>query len=316
MTKSEILFYYESRQNPNGDPDSENQPRLMHDETIMVTDVRIKRTIRDFAKEKYGYTLFVDNSKDGSFVTADTRAKDIAKENDDKTGDYVQILLENTFDVPLFGGLVTIRKPKDNEEGESGSQKITGPLQFGIGRSVNRVNLIQPTITSRFVGAVKNESKAQHGTIGKFYAVEYALIKIHGAINPVNLGKYLVDNEKIKKNFTKYCEQLPEILYDGTTQLVTRSKYPQRSILYLQVDYKDVMYNDLPSIISENSNLKDKDITPTELGESPFDFTKLVKTLNERKDKIEKIRIKYDDEIESDVSEMLSQLDSIKVDNL
>ncbi len=315
MTKSEILFYYESRQNPNGDPDSENQPRLMHDETIMVTDVRIKRTIRDFAKEKYGYTLFVDNSKDGDFVTADTRAKDIAKENNDKTGDYVQILLENTFDVPLFGGLVTIRKPKEGEKGESGSQKITGPLQFGIGRSVNRVNLIQPTITSRFVGAVKDESKAQHGTIGKFYAVEYALIKIYGALNPVNLGKYL-ENPKIEENFTKYCEELPTILYDGTTQLVTRSKYPQRSILYLQVDYKDVMYNDLPSIVSENINLRSKDTTPTELGESPFDFTKLVKTLNERKDKIEKIRIKYDDEIKSDVSEMLSQLDGIKVDNL
>lgn len=316
MTKSEILFYYESRQNPNGDPDSENQPRLMHDETIMVTDVRIKRTIRDFAKEKYGYTLFVDNSKDGSFVTADTRAKDIAKENNDKTSDYVKILLENTFDVPLFGGLVTIRKPKKDEEGESGSQKITGPLQFGIGRSVNRVNLIQPTITSRFVGAIKNEAKAQHGTIGKFYAVEYALIKIHGALNPVNLGEYLEKNPKIKENFTKYCKEIPEILFDGTTQLVTRSKYPQRSILYLQVDYKDVLYNDLPSIVSENSNLRDKDTTPTELGESPFDFTKLVKTLNERKDKIEKIRIKYDDEIESDVSKMLSQLDGIKVDNL
>ena len=315
MTKSEILFYYESRQNPNGDPDSENQPRLMHDETIMVTDVRIKRTIRDFAKEKYGYTLFVDNSKDGSFVTADTRAKDIAKECNDKTSDYVKILLENTFDVPLFGGLVTIRKPAKGEEGESGSQKITGPLQFGIGRSVNRVNLIQPTITSRFVGAIKDESKAQHGTIGKFYAVEYALIKIHGALNPVNLGEYL-KNPKIKENFTKYCNELPEILYNGTTQLVTRSKYPQRSILFLQVDYKDVLYNDLPSIVSENSTLHSKDTTPTELGESPFDFTKLIKTLNARKDKIEQIRIKYDDEIKSDVSEMLSQLDGIKVDTL
>jgi Cas7 group CRISPR-associated protein Csh2 len=56
--KKELLFYYESRQNPNGDPGFENQPRLMSDGTIMVTDVRIKRTIRDYAKNKYGVTLF------------------------------------------------------------------------------------------------------------------------------------------------------------------------------------------------------------------------------------------------------------------
>ena len=55
---SEILFYYESRQNPNGDPGFENQPRLMPDDTIMVTDVRIKRTIRDYARDVKGETLF------------------------------------------------------------------------------------------------------------------------------------------------------------------------------------------------------------------------------------------------------------------
>ena len=61
--KKELLFYYESRQNPNGDPGFENQPRLMSDGTIMVTDVRIKRTIRDYAKNKYNVTLFVDFGK-------------------------------------------------------------------------------------------------------------------------------------------------------------------------------------------------------------------------------------------------------------
>ena len=45
-------------QNPNGDPGFENQPRLMPDETIMVTDVRIKRTMRDYARDVKGETLF------------------------------------------------------------------------------------------------------------------------------------------------------------------------------------------------------------------------------------------------------------------
>ena len=65
-SKKEILFYYESRQNPNGDPGFENQPRLMPDGTIMVTDVRVKRTIRDYAKTALNETIFVDYGKEGN----------------------------------------------------------------------------------------------------------------------------------------------------------------------------------------------------------------------------------------------------------
>lgn len=304
MTKSEILFYYESRQNPNGDPDAENQPRLMHDETIMVTDVRIKRTIRDYAKEKFGYTLFVDYGEDGNPVTADKRAKEIAKDTEEKNPDYIKILLENTFDVPLFGGLVTIRgkKSKDEDE-ESGSQKLTGPVQFALGRSVNKVNLIQPSITSRFVGAEKEGKKIQHSTIGKFYSVEYALIKITGAINPANLGAYL-DNKQIKEKFNEHVEGIPMILWDGTNQLTTRSKYPQKSVLYIQVDYKDTMHNDLGDLIKENESLKDR---ATELGSKPFAFDELVSKLNQRKAQIEKIKAKSADQV--DITQFTSKLD-------
>jgi CRISPR-associated protein Csh2 len=307
MTKSEILFYYESRQNPNGDPDADNQPRLMHDNTIMVTDVRIKRTIRDYAKENKKYMLFVDFDENGVPVTADKRAKDIAKKVKDKTPDYIKILLEHTFDVPLFGGLVTIRK---SEKEKGGSQKLTGPVQFGIGRSVNPVHIIQPAIIGRFVG---DKTKGDHSTIGRFYSVEYALIKTSGAINPANLGEYLKDSG-IKKNFTQYCDELPLILWDGTTQLVTRSKYPQRSVLFIQVDYKDTMYNDLADLVSESNVYKEEQVAG--LVDDSFNFEKLVDTLNERKDQIEKIRIKCIDEIKKDVSDALASIKGIKIDRL
>ena len=64
--KKEILFYYESKANPNGDPGFDDQPRLMNDGTIMVTDLRLKRTIRDHAKNNLNKTIFVDYDK---FVT-------------------------------------------------------------------------------------------------------------------------------------------------------------------------------------------------------------------------------------------------------
>jgi len=291
MIKKEILFYYESRQNPNGDPGFENQPRLMPDETIMVTDVRIKRTMRDYAKTKHGQTLFVDYGNDGEPTTADKRAKEIVGGN---KGDLIRGLLEKTFDVPLFGALVTIRNVKKGD-----SQKLTGPLQFGISRSVNKVSIINPTITGRFVGKTEKQT-----TIGKFYSVEYALIKVHGCLNPQNLGEYGND-KKIKRNFEEKTDMIFECMWNGTTELVTRSKYPQRSILYIDVSYKDTIHNDLPNLVVERKDLMGR---AEKLGESPFDFKNLIYTLSKRKKSVDKVRVCGASVIEKDVDRLVSAL--------
>jgi len=293
MSKKEILFYYESRQNPNGDPGFENQPRLMPDETIMVTDVRIKRTMRDYAQTKHGQTLFVDYGKDGKPTTADKRAKEIVG---GKKGDLILGLLEKTFDVPLFGALVTIRDKK-----KGGSQKLTGPLQFGISRSVNKVNIINSTITGRFQGKVEKQT-----TIGKFYFVEYALIKVHGFLNPQNLGEY-GKNEKIRKIFEEKTGMIFDCMWYGTNELVTRSKSPQRSILYIEVSYKDTIYNDLPDLVVEREDLKKRAM---ELGRSPFIFKKLIDTLSKRKESIDEVRVCGASKIEEDVDQLVSALKS------
>src|SRR5689334_2111926 len=104
--RKEILFYYESRQNPNGDPGFENQPRLMSDGTIMVTDVRIKRTIRDYARDVKQESLFVDYDKNGSPTKADDKAKEIVGGVDSLLpANTMELMLEKTYDVPLFGAL-------------------------------------------------------------------------------------------------------------------------------------------------------------------------------------------------------------------
>ncbi len=280
-TKKEILFYYESRQNPNGDPGFENQPRLMSDGTIMVTDVRIKRTIRDYAKNKLGETLFVDYGKDGKPVTADDRTKELL---DSLDGDVIGGLIKATFDVPLFGALVPIRSNK--EEGEGSSQKMTGPVQFGIGRSVNQVQVISPLISGRFVGK-KKEGPEQSSTFGKFYSVDYALIKIQGAVNPLNLDKYLDDSVAMEK-FTSAESKMFECLWNGTNSLVTRSKFPQRSIFYLEVSYDSAIYNDLPVLVEEDAAMKGR---ATGLAPHPLKLDKLVNALAERKAKVKGVRV-------------------------
>jgi len=293
---TEILFYYESMQNPNGDPGFENQPRLMPDDTIMVTDVRIKRTMRDYARDVKGETLFVDYDKKGNAIAADGKAKEIVGSLSEKV---IEKLLEKTFDVPLFGALVPIRKGDGNE---GSSEKLTGPLQFGISRSVNQVQIINPTIVGRFVG--KEKTGKQFSTFGKFYSVEYALIKVQGAVNPGNLVKY-VENKTILQKFNEKISMIYDCLWNGTNQLITRSKYPQRSILYIDVNYKDKIYNDLPILVKESEYLKGM---AKNLGDSPFNFTELINVMSKRKSEVELIRISGAEDIADEVQGLASDL--------
>ncbi len=276
--KTEFVFYYESRQNPNGDPGFDNQPRQLPDGSIMVTDVRLKRTIRDYAKTHYDKTLFVDFSENGAAVKANKRAESIIGE---LSAEKMPNLLIKTFDVPLFGALVPIKS--GDEKGSS--FKVTGPVQFGLGKSVNQVEIINPLISSHFVG--KGKGGEEHGTFGKFYSVVYALIKFQGVINPSNLFEFF-ENDAVMSNFNESEKLLFDCMWDGTTSLVTRSKYPQRSIFYFEVIYDNTMYNDLPNLITEKESLKGN---IAQLDPDGFDFTRLLEALKMRKGKVKGIRV-------------------------
>ena len=303
-SKKEILFYYESEQNPNGDPGFENQPRLMPDDTILVTDVRIKRTIRDYAKNMLGHEIFVDYGKDGNPVKAQDRAAEILDEGEK---DMIKGLLKKTFDTPLFGALIPIKGKDEKSAGDS--QKLSGPCQFGIGRSVNKVSVINPMIVGRFVGKEKEKKEKQHSTFGKFYSVEYALLKIQGVINPINLDKYIEDSE-IKKQFDAAEEKLFDCIWHGTNNLTTRSKYPQRSILYLEVEYDKVIYNDLPKMVTEECR---KDGFARSLKDCKIKFDKLIDVLCKRKNNVRKIRVTSCQELKDEVTELVSKLKSCDI---
>jgi CRISPR-associated protein Csh2 len=59
-SRREFLFCYDFRMgNPNGDPD-ENRPRILPDGTYYVTDVRLKRYVRDYLKSQ-GRDILVDS---------------------------------------------------------------------------------------------------------------------------------------------------------------------------------------------------------------------------------------------------------------
>jgi CRISPR-associated protein Csh2 len=104
-SRREFLFFYDIKMgNPNGDPD-ENRPRVLPDGTHYVTDVRLKRFVRDFFKSQ-GRDILVDTIEGKTTNLTGRVAHFLARKNQKKVEDpqeIVSILLNAFPDARLFG---------------------------------------------------------------------------------------------------------------------------------------------------------------------------------------------------------------------
>lgn len=232
--KSEILFLYESTYSiPNGDPFTGEQRYDEETKKILVSDVRIKRFIRDFLLSN-GERVFVWNDKsniEGNESGAAGRVKSLKKEfaNNDivmkevkkgtKTEKVIDTLklLTQCVDVRLFGGIST-------EEGDA--VNLTGPVQFSLlSSSMNEVDMRMHQNTSQFVSKGGN----QQGAIGTTTIVPYALVQIHGWINPKSaINTHLTDAD-VKTMFNA--------LWNSINDANTRTKSNQNALLLVQIVY-------------------------------------------------------------------------------
>lgn len=238
--KSELLFLYDVKDaNPNGDPLDENKPRI-DEETgqNIVTDVRLKRTVRDYLFAYKGYNGKNDNKHD---IFVREIADDEGKIQDGKArardfDGFRDTILERCIDIRLFGA--TIPKEKD-------SITLTGPVQFKMGRSLHPVVMkhIQGT------GAFASKEGAKQATFREEDILYYSLIAFHGIINPTAAKDSNASKEDVKL--------LLEGMWEGTKNLISRSKFGQMPRLLLKVNYNSPLFfiGDLDRLITYKSNM-------------------------------------------------------------
>lgn len=115
---SEMLFLYNvTDANPNGDPVDENKPGIDEEtEVNLFTDVRLKRTIRDYLYEFKKQYVFIREiwDENGKLKTKENRLKDFSEKPEEE-------LKEKCIDIRLFGTTTAIK----NE-----AMALTNPLQF------------------------------------------------------------------------------------------------------------------------------------------------------------------------------------------
>ena len=279
---SDILFIYQAKMaNPNGDPDEENRPRMdKWTGRNLVSDVRLKRYLRDLIIADEGWEKVWVTKVEGKHVDATKRLSYITKSKDEK--EIVRAVTSQCIDARLFGATIPIKGGEDSGQ----SVSVTGPVQFSWGFSLHRVEEMDNTITSMFKG---RGGKAQAGTMGKDYRVYYSMIAFYGRVSSYRAKKTGLTYEDLEK----YIDgKLWEALRRMTD---TRSKIGQSPLLYMRIEYEEPFsIGDLRSLI-EVEELKE---SIRDMDDLKLSFDKLVKRLEEVKDKILTIVLKVSKDFE------------------
>lgn len=311
---SDFIFLYDATlSNPNGDPDQENKPRMDYDtNTNLVTDIRLKRFIRDFLKDQ-GHEIFVDMEGD-SKVSSDTKLEYVIERLlSDKT--ELSVLFEERPDLLIeFNEITLEKKEKDtilkllqNKKNSklnyyilsqlvkhkfidirmfgsafavgSFTKSYTGAIQINWGYSLNQVELVE---SSSIVTIMNDDSS----TFGKDYRVYYSLLAFTGTIN-----KYAARTTGLTEEDLDFFRNA---IWESIPSQPTRSKVNQYPKFYLEIIYNDGYNNghfgDLRSLLKINY----KDDIPAKkvraFNELIIDSSSLTELINKNKGEGKPIR--------------------------
>ena len=299
--RSEILFIYEVKDaNPNGDPLEDNAPRTDPETGVAtVTDVRVKRWIRDYWKNNLGKEIWIDvqEHEDGSLFQGFERFQDLMKKNGRKVddlkakNDLIDFALETWIDVRAFGCVMPTgikynkNKATADKAGKGYTVQRTGAVQLGgFSRSFHRVEpqFIQGT------AAFPSKAGTMQRSFREDYILPYALIGTYGVINDISAQETgFTDDDR---------NLLFKGLWDGLNDLVTRSKIGHHPLLMVEVRYTDsTRIGDLTDYVKMVKNdPKMEDVKIRGLKDFTLDITDLAKRLDEIKDSVEMVRVKVD----------------------
>jgi CRISPR-associated protein Csh2 len=264
--RHEILFVYEAQDcNPNGDPLDENRPRT-DPETgqATVTDVRIKRTARDYflAQEPEvqrrldaGREILIRDTwkNDGYLAQGKDRAESFVpqaaqkKKGLEKLAAVKQSILSSCIDARMFGCALPLG------EGNP-SLKLTGPVQFmPFNRSLHQVSPVMVQQTAAYAGSAKGTQKS----FAERWILPYALICAYGVVNENAARETGMSQSDLTSLFTA--------LWQGTADLNTHSKIGHSPLLLMVVQNEPgYKLGGLNQLVSLRTDIAENKIRSTE----------------------------------------------------
>ena len=195
-----VLLFDVRDGNPNGDPDAGNMPRV-DPETMqgLVTDVAIKRKVRDFVDTAHGDGRFKIYVQHGEFLF--NQRDRVFKEREDGNGTPApatarEWMCEEFYDVRMFGAVMSMTNRNAGQ--------VRGPVQLTFARSIDPIvplefAIVGPAQNERDVNRDTEEENTttNYGTMGRKSTVPYGLYRAHGFFNPNFAEKTGVDAEDL-----------------------------------------------------------------------------------------------------------------------
>lgn len=215
--------------NPNGDPLNGNRPRTDYDGLGEITDVCLKRKLRDRLQE-HGESIFVqsdDRKIDGETSLrnrAESEANGLGKKafgKGAKKEETAKAACVKWFDVRAFGQVFAFGKDGD----ASGvSIPVRGPLTIQSAFSKEPVSITSTQIT-KSVSGEGDGSKRGSDTMGMKHRVDGGIYECYGSINTQlaeRTGFSDTDAERIKGILPKLFENdASSARPDGSMQVLT-----------------------------------------------------------------------------------------------
>jgi len=190
--------------NPNGDPLNGNRPRTDYDNYGEVTDVCLKRKIRDRLQDQ-GESIFVqsDEKKTDGMASLKNRAvseeyglgKDAFNSKQTLPDVTAKEACKKWFDVRSFGQLFAFAKSKD---ADGVSIPIRGPVTIQSAFSVEPVSITSTQITKSVSGEGDGKKKSSD-TMGMKHRVDKAIYVTYGAMTPQLAERTGFTNEDANK---------------------------------------------------------------------------------------------------------------------
>ncbi len=223
----DFVFLFDVKDgNPNGDPDQVNLPRAdAEDQHGLVTDVCIKRKVRNYVQLKYEnrtpkapYDIFIrqrDINSDESYLNAV-----IGKAPGSTASEKRKRLCDDYWDIRTFGAVLSTGEKESGEAVEEGEENtgakkqrkekirgagtVRGPVQFTFARSEDRIYQAEHSITRCCVTTEKerdDQAKKDRefaSTFGRKATVPYALYRMHGFVSATDAKKTGFSQEDLK----------------------------------------------------------------------------------------------------------------------
>lgn len=256
--------------NGNGDPLNGNRPRTDYNSYGEISDVCIKRKIRNRMQDM-GQSIFVQSAD-----RADDGADSLSKRADETLGsikkadEYTKKACETWLDVRSFGQVFAFKGGKSNKDDKSGvSVPVRGPVSVHQAVSVSPVEVVSMKITKSVNG--ESGEKKSSDTMGFKHFVRFGLYVVKGSIN-VQLAEKTGFSEE-DASVIKEC--LRTLFVNDTSSARPDGSMEVVKLFWWQHDCKDGQYSSakvhrsvhvtLKEGVDMPSSVDDYDITVDEL---------------------------------------------------